>query len=341
MKTILAVTLLLIMAVSIMNPAYSNEPQEGPHMSFIGVDGNRFVDEDGNTVIFRGVSFSDPDKLEKEGQWNRRYFQAAKDWNCNVVRFPVHPRAWRERGQEAYLALLDQGIQWAGELGMYVIIDWHSIGNLYTELFQHPMYNTSRTETYRFWKAIAERYVDNPVVAFYEVFNEPTHYHGTLGRMSWEQYKEIIEEIVYIIYAHDTGVIPLVGGFDWAYELTHIKESPIDFPGIAYVSHPYPQKREQPWEEKWEADFGFAADTYPLFVTEFGFMSEDGPGAHIPVIGDETYGEAIIDYFNRKGISWTAWVFDPVWSPQLINNWDFDPAPQGQFFMEKLRELNK
>jgi endoglucanase len=340
MKMKIIVITIIAMGTVWLNATHNFARQAEFSIPFISVQGNKFVDENGNEMIFRGVSFSDPDRLEKEGHWNKRYFEAAKNWNCNVVRFPVHPQAWRERGEEEYLKLLDRGIAWAGELGMYVIIDWHSIGNLHTELFQHPMYNTSKTETFRFWKTIAERYVNNPVVAFYEVFNEPTHYRGTLGRMSWDQYKEIIEEIIYIIYAHDTNVIPLVGGFDWAYELRNIKEKPIDLPGVAYVSHPYPQKREQPWEEKWEADFGFAADTYPVFVTEFGFMSEDGPGAHIPVIGDETYGEAIISYFNKKGISWTAWVFDPVWSPQLINNWDFDPAPQGKFFKKKLLELN-
>jgi len=69
-------------------------------------------------------------------------------------------------------------------------------------------------------------------------------------------------------------------------------------------------------------------------------MSADEPGAHVPVIGDETYGEAIINYMEKKGISWTAWVFDPVWSPQLIKNWDFEPTTQGRFFREKMRQLN-
>jgi endoglucanase len=119
-------------------PIRSIDQHGKSEMSFISVQGNKFVDEDGNEMIFRGVSFSDPDKLEKEGQWNKRYFEAAKNWNCNVVRFPVHPQAWRERGQEEYLKLLDRGIAWAGELGMYVIIDWHSIGNLHTELFPAP-----------------------------------------------------------------------------------------------------------------------------------------------------------------------------------------------------------
>jgi hypothetical protein len=41
------------------------------------------------------------------------------------------------------------------------------------------------------------------------------------------------------------------------------------------------------------------------------------------------------------GISWIACVFDPVWSPQLIESWDFTPTPQGQFFRQKLMELNQ
>ncbi len=322
-------------------PGYCNHQEQESLLPFLTVDGNRFVDDAGNEVILRGVSFPDPDRLEKATQWNKRFFQAAKDWNCNVVRIPVHPQRWRERGEQNYLNLLDQGIEWAGELGMYVIIDWHTIGNPVTEVFFRELYNTTRAETFRFWRTIADRYAGNPVVAFYELFNEPTDYNGRLGRMSWSQYKEFIEEIIHIIYAHDETVIPLVGGLDWGYNLSYVRDNPIDAPGIAYVTHPYPQKREQPWEEKWEEDFGFVADTYPVFATEFGFMSEDGLGAHIPVIGDETYGEAIISYFNKKGISWAAWVFDPLWSPQLIKDWYFTPSRQGRFFKVKLMELNK
>ncbi len=332
-------TLILVVLVSIS--ANAQPTSDDFKLPFLTVEGNKFVDEDGNQVMLRGVSFSDPDRLENLGQWNKAYFAKAKEWGANVVRFPVHPSAWRDRGVFQYLQLIDQGISWANELEMYVIIDWHSIGNLKTELFQNPMYNTSLTETLRFWQTISNRYKNNPVVAFYEVFNEPTRYNGTLGRMSWEEYKTMIEEIIYVIYAHDDTVIPLVGGFNWAYDLTYVRENPIDAEGIAYVAHPYPQKREQPWEEKWEEDFGFVADTYPMIATEFGFMDADGPGAHIPVIGDEVYGEAIISYFEKKGISWTAWVFDPQWSPQLFRTWDFIPTKQGAFFRNKMLELNK
>jgi hypothetical protein len=317
----------------------AGQPDSAP-LPFLHVEGNRIVDEAGNAVVLRGVSFSDPDRLEKLGHWDRGYFEAAKSWGANVVRFPIHPSAWRERGEDGYLRLLDEGIAWASELEMYVIVDWHSIGNLQTEVFQHPMYNTTKAETFRFWKAIAERYAGNPVIAFYELFNEPTSYRGTLGRLTWEQHRALMEELIFLVYAHDETVIPLVGGLDWAYDLSGVREDPVRFPGVAYVAHPYPQKRTPPWEPKWEENFGFVAERYPVVATELGFMSADGRGAHIPVIGDETYGEALIGYFEEKGISWTAWVFDPEWSPQLIEDWDFEPTQQGRFFRDRLTELN-
>jgi len=43
-------------------------PKETPRtysLPFIRVEGNRFVDEQGRTVVFRGVSIADPDRLER------------------------------------------------------------------------------------------------------------------------------------------------------------------------------------------------------------------------------------------------------------------------------------
>jgi hypothetical protein len=308
----------------------------------VRVEGNRFVGPDGTPVVFRGLSFSDPDRLERLGRWNRSLFEEARlRWNANVVRLPIHPSAWRYHGGEAYFGLLDDGVRWAEEVGVYVIIDWHSIGNLRTELFQDPMYNTTKTETLRFWKAVAARYGDRPAVAFYELLNEPTTFNGTLGRITWAEHKALMEEIIGVIRAHNAGGIPLVAGFNWAYDLTEAGADPVAAPGVAYVTHPYPMKREPPWEEKWQADWGFLAERVPVVVTEFGFMGAAEPGAHIPVIGGEEYGNAIVDFLEERGISWVAWVLDPEWSPQLIRDWSFTPTVQGGFFRDKLRELNR
>jgi hypothetical protein len=187
-----------------------------------------------------------------------------------------------------------------------LFIDWHSIGNLKMEIFQDPMYNTTKVETYEFWRTIARHFKGNNTAAFYEIFNEPTLYRGELGRMSWDEWKKINEDIISLIRAYDKERIPLIAGLDWAYDLTPLLINPIEDEGIGYVTHPYPSKRSKPYELKWEENFGFAANQYPLIETEIGFtQGKEG------ISDNSDYGSAIISYLERKGISWNAWVFDP------------------------------
>ena len=302
----------------------------------VSVSGNKFM-VDGKAIVFRGLDASDPDKLAKDGHWNKEYFEAVKSWGANIVRFPVHPTAWRNRGRNEYLKLLDSGVKWATDLSLYVIIDWHSIGNLRTEMYQSPMYETTRKETFEFWRTMAGRYKGNTTVAFFEFFNEPTVMNGQLGLCSWKDWKEMNEEMIVIIRASGSKAIPLIAGFNWAYDLTPVANDPINAEGIAYVSHPYPMKREKPWEPKWDKDWGFVAKKYPLILTEIGFCGADERGAHVPVISDESYGDAITKYCADNGISYTVWVFDPQWAPMLISDWNFTPTRQGRYFKAALQ----
>ncbi|MFW5656303.1 MAG: glycoside hydrolase family 5 protein [Bacteroidota bacterium] len=306
-------------------------------MQWLSVKGNKIVNEDGKTMMFHGINVADPDKLAKAEKWEKALFEEVKDWGANIVRLPIHPRAWRERGKEDYLKLLDQAVEWANELELYLIFDWHSIGNLRTELYQHPMYNTTKKETFEFWKIIADRYKEEPAVAFYELFNEPTTANNTHGSLTWAEWKEILIDMIVIVKANNPKAIPLVAGFNWAYDLTPLKNDPIMMDGIAYVSHPYPQKREQPWEPQWQNDFGFIASQAPLMLTEVGFALPEEKGVHIPVYGDETYGKALVEYADKIGAHWVVWVFDPDWSPMMIKDWDFTPTRQGAFFKEVMQ----
>lgn len=307
------------------------------NMSVIQVDGNRFVNEAGETMVFKGLNIADPDKLVKTGKWSKKHFETVKAWGANVVRIPTHPAAWRERGPDDYLKLLDDAVQWCTELEIYIVLDWHIIGNLRTEVFFNKMYDTTLKETLIFWKTVATRYKEYPAVAFADIFNEATDFNNQLGSLSWSEMKTIAEEIITVVQANNPNLIALVSGPNWGYDLQPIKDSPVEKDNIAYVSHPYPQKVEKPWEAKWEADWGFAAEKYPVMCTEFGWMSADERGAHIPVIDDGEYGPAIIDFFDKKGISWTAWCFDVDWTPNLIQDWDYTPTKSGAFFREVLQ----
>ncbi len=308
-------------------------------MGLISVKGNKFVDASGNPVLFRGVSLSDPDKLEMQGHWNKEHFAKVKELGARLVRIPIHPVAWRERTPVAYLKLLDEAVGWCTDLEMYVIIDWHTIGNLETGVFQSPMYETTKQETFNFWRTVSAHYAGHNTVVFYELFNEPTTYREQLGPVSWDAWKRTVEEEITLIRANNPQAIPLVAGFDWAYDLTPLRDRPIAAEGIGYTVHPYANKRSQPWEAKWEEDFGFAAGKYPVIATEFGGftwpLATNAPAAAPDAGGNASrgsaYGPAIIKYLESKGISWTVWCFDPEWGPALLRSWDYELNQSGEF----------
>jgi endoglucanase len=313
----------------------------------IHVDGSRFVAGNGRPFVFRGVSIADPGRLLDDSRWDRRIFEEIAAWGGNHVRLPVHPAQWRAKGRERYLALIDDAVRWSNELDLYLIVDWHSIGYLLTEQFQSEGYVTTQEETIAFWDDIACRYRGVPTIAVYELFNEPTTAGGKYGQRDWGKWKAFNEMLIDRIRTVDSDPIPLVAGFDWAYELRSVREAPIEREGVAYASHPYPQKERPnpPSKEKffaaWEDAWGFVADAYPMILTEMGWVREDGYGAHIPVINDGSYGPMIAEYIESKGVSWTAWCFDPKWSPVLIEDWDFTPSEQGAFFRDLMRSGNE
>ena len=74
--------------------------QNDNSLEWISVKGNVFVNESGETLIFRGVNIRDPHDIERDGHWEKAHFLEAKNWGANVIRLPIHPLTWRERGEE-------------------------------------------------------------------------------------------------------------------------------------------------------------------------------------------------------------------------------------------------
>ncbi|MBR4337705.1 MAG: cellulase family glycosylhydrolase [Bacteroidaceae bacterium] len=330
MKRFLIVICLVAMVASCTKPD-----------AWLKVVENHFVGADGEKVVLRGLCFSDPVKLYREGHWNDTYWEEAARWGANIVRFAVHPENINSLGWDETFAILDEGVAQARKHGLLVIMDWHSIGNLVIEQFAREMYITTKAETFRFWRTVAQRYKDEPTVAMYELFNEPTLMDDSTSVTTWAEWKELQEQIIDTIRTYNPHALCLCAGFDWAYDLTPIVKEPVRRENIAYVSHPYPQKRGQPWEEQWEKDFGYVADTYPVICTEIGFCLPDERGAHNPVMASVEYGERITKYFEKKGISFTVWCFDPHWAPMLFSDWNFTPTTQGRFFKSYLQQNKK
>lgn len=334
MPTFSKITLVIALAVFAFLVKTAAQTPQPVALPWVQVKGSHFVTERGDTLIFKGLSISDPDKIRDEGRWSKQHFEILKSWGAQLVRIPVHPRAWRKRGEAEYLKMLDEAVKWCSELGIYVIVDWHSIGNLEMEIFQDPMYDTSKKETFNFWRTIARRYKDQPTVAFFEIYNEPTTFFGQLGECSWEDWTKLMEQCIDLVRANGAKAIPLVGGFNWAYDLRDVNFQPIAREGVAYVAHPYPGKCAPPREPNWETHFGYLADRYPLVATEIGFTYDTH--GDVPLPDDGIYTKTILPYLEKKRISWCAWVFDPQWDPPMLKNWQGEPTKEGEFWREAL-----
>jgi len=231
---------------------------------------------------------------------------------------------------------------------LHVIIDWHSIGNLYqekffpgsSELYPPTVYNTTKEETLDFWMTMAKHFHGNNTVAFFELFNEPTT-NPDLGACTWPQWKALVEQIIKTIRANGGTAVPLVAGFNFGYDLTPVAKDPVVAEGIGYVAHPYPMKAKRPWDTNWTHDWGFASDKYPMILTEIGFLEPGAPGGYNPITGDEIYGDAITSYCAGHGISYTVWCFDPHWGPCLIKDWNFTPTRAGIYFKKTMQTPTK
>jgi endoglucanase len=301
------------------------------------VRGNRFVDTEGKTIVLKGLCLGDPADVRQNGYWSADYFRQASLWGAKLVRIPISPGTYRALGKDAYFDLITEAVNWSEKYGMYVMLDWHPIGNPVKNIFLDPENSLSTTiqETKEFWTTAAKKYKDRPSVAFYEIFNEPAAITWKGGTLNWEEWKNWADEVIDAVYAANPAAIPVVGGLDFAYNFRDM--TPLRNKGIAFAVHPYPGHSPQPWEENWEKDFGFLAKDYPVILSEFGFDPEDKIQPK-DYKADTVYGNKILDFAKARGMSWTAFTFcdNPGWPMPLFSGRDYKPTVSGQFFRDAL-----
>jgi hypothetical protein len=336
---ILLITLLFISSCKhVSPPALTDFP---PEYKFLRVQGNHIVDMNDKTVILKGLNTTYISVLKQEGHWNEDYFNQMSLWGAKLIRLAVNPGSYRASGKESTLLDIDQAVVWAKKYDMYIMIDWHCIGNPVSGVFQYPEDGTTKAEMKEFWGAVAQRYKKEPCVAFYEIFNEAASmsYAGG-GSLSWDTWKNFCDEVIDAIYAENPNAIPVVGGLDWSYNFRDAAGSPMRNKGVAFAAHPYPGHAAQPWEQNWENDFGFMADKYPVILTEFGYDPND---IILPSVykADDDYGRRILAFAASHGMSWTAFVFynGAGWPMHLFIDWaTYAPTTAGAFFKAKLLE---
>lgn len=304
------------------------------------VEGNRLVTSDGGEQVWlQGLSCDSMQWGPGENiLWTIRV--ALTDWKANVVRLPIKETFWfgqSERSNvgagtaEAYRQTIDGAVRLCAGHGAWLILDLHR--------FRAPT-----EEHVGFWKDAAARYRNHPAVLF-ELFNEP---HG----ISWEVWRnggmvtqsiqrvegvvegtpqEIasfravgMQEIVDAVRTTGARNVVLVGGLDWAYDLSGLLRGfaleDREGNGIAYVSHIYP------WKRDWEGKVLAATERYPVVITEVGCQPTPMPWQSTTE-DPATWAPDVIGMIQKYRLHWTAFSFHPKCAPMVIQDWNYTPTP--------------
>lgn len=252
------------------------------------VEGTQLVDENGKAVQLRGISTHGlawfPDYVNEEC-----FRQFREEWNVNVIRLAMYTA---ETGgyctggdKDSLKQLIKDGVQYATNQDMYVIIDWHVLSD------RNP--NTYLQEAKDFFAEMSAEYADYDNV-IYEICNEPN------GGTGWKEIKSYAEEMIAVIRENDADGIILVGTPNWSQYVDQAAADPVTgYENIMYTLHFYAATHKDSLRQTMTAAI---ENGLPVFVSEYGICDASGSGAI-----DEKEAEKWINIMDAYGVSYVAW----------------------------------
>jgi hypothetical protein len=288
------------------------------------VEGATIYDAAHNAHLFRGV---DRPSLE----WDSAGIMLAQSdymlmasWNANVVRIALDQDFWLSDSpgyNAGYAALVDTQLQWAEAAKLDVILDlhWSDKGDYTVTPAQQRMADAhSKT----FWSQVAARYQGDGHVLF-ELYNEPHDVSWDVwlnGGASGDGFTVVgMQELYDTVRGTGAENLVLIGGLQFAYDLSGVPSYRVKGQNIVWATHPYNQTGKQP--NNWPSGFGFLAATDPVMATEFGDSMSCGAD----------YDQAFVTYASQHHLSWSAWAWfvSGCSFPSIITDWMGTPSAAG------------
>jgi len=281
-------------------------------LPWLHVEGNQIKDPSGDTVILRGVAFADLGEVERqEGGINAMIDRVTNagdvqscsaSWETRVIRVAVSPAdggvltpVQYQPGGNYIDTILRPTVDYARSRGLYVIIDWHYIGD--TTLHQQS--------TAAFWADIAPHFAGDSNVLF-ELYNEP------VNGGNWASVRADMQSWTNIVRAAAPDNLILVGTPNWCQNVSAATMNPVDGANLVYVAHMYPEHFNSP---SLRTELSTAAAVKPVIVTEWGFQQ----GGNTILNGNVTnYGGPFKQFLENQKVSWTGWCASRSWQPAMF-----------------------
>ncbi len=254
------------------------------------VTGAHLTNESGQTVQLKGVSTHGiawfPQYVTKET------FQTFRDeWGVELIRIAMYTAEYNGYcsggNQQELKELVNKGVQYATELGMYVIIDWHILHDL------NPQNNKEAAKA--FFDEMSSKYKGHTNV-IYEICNEPN------GGCSWEgDIKPYAEEVISIIRKNDPDAVVIVGTPTWSQDVDNAAASPLDakYGNVMYALHYYAATHKEFLQDKMIKAINAGL---PIFVSEFSICDASGNGGL-----DKDSAGKWLSLLNQYDISFVTW----------------------------------
>jgi hypothetical protein len=296
------------------------------------VVGNRIF-HDGRPIRLLGVAMGDPIYIRGNRDVSD-YRVVAQEWGANTVRIGLHPGHWRDARAQS-IAALARDIAAARAQGLFVILDWHTIGfpGAYTEVADPSWglidnaYDTDAALALDFWREMALTYGGDPGILF-ELWNEPV-VDGKLWVSTgqhWPQLKALWERLIAVIRAHSDAII-IAAGERWAFDLKAVKDNLIDDPRVVYAWHVYPNE-DRGLDDRWHSSIDGLQTLKPVIVTEWGFCRSCS--RHLYGTPEDFGAPFVNGVLEPLRLHSTAWCYSPGAAPQMLED-DGTPSEFGAF----------
>ena len=266
----------------------------------LALDGIQMVDEFGNIVQLRGVSSHglqyNPECITKDA-----IEYLVTNWGINVYRAAVYVDDWRNGysvNAEYFDPFIQNIVQWCKELGIYVIIDWHVIGdpNAYLNEYYHGTHGLAVD----FFGNYSLMYKDETHV-IYEIANKPYN-------VNWDNLVWYHNLIIDTIRAHDADAIIIAGTPGYSTEIDKAFAEPVTSPhNVFYAFHFYAAQDADliPLLEE-------HIDKMPLFVSHWTISDDTDDGPYNISVA-EIYLELLSGENDATPpptvVSWVQWSF--------------------------------
>ncbi len=259
---------------------------------------------------------------------NKETFRTLRDdWGSNCVRIAMYTDEYNGYcsggNKEELKKLVENGVSYATELGMYVIVDWHVLND------KNP--NAYKAEAEQFFDEMAEKWKDQNNV-IYEICNEPN------SGVTWEEIKSYGDQIIPVIRKHDSDAVIIVGTPTWSQDVDQALKNPLKYENVMYALHFYAGTHTDWLRNRAEE---CVKQGLPVFISEFGMCDASGNGAN-----DFEQAGKWMELIERYNLSYCCWNLanknetSSVLKPECvkISGWDeADLSQSGQWIRQQFR----